>query len=81
MPVKLTDKVDAERKLYKDSQGTIYGWTLDEACEHEEIPGEGEYLMSHLPQIVYIHFLLRSGKSEHYPPVYIRCDEKVLYGM
>ena len=56
MPVKLTEKVDPDRKLYKDSKGTIYGWTCDEACEHEEIPGEGEYLQTHLPQVVYIHF-------------------------
>ena len=56
MPVKLTIKVDAERKLYKDTKGIIHGWTLDAACEHEEIPGEGEYLLSHLPEVVYIKF-------------------------
>ena len=46
MPVKLTEKVDPARKLYKDTEGRIYGWTLDEECQHEEIPGEGEYLLT-----------------------------------
>ena len=54
IPVRLTDNVDRSRHLYRGRRGFLHGWTLDPACSSVE--SEGEFLIDHLPVVLYIHF-------------------------
>ena len=54
MPIRLTESVDRETQLYRGRRGVIYGWTMSP----EAIPVEfnGEFIMDHLPSVIYLHF-------------------------
>ena len=54
MPLRLTENVDCSRQLYRGRKGYIYGWTLAPGCIPAEY--EGEFVLAHLPSVIYIHF-------------------------
>ena len=54
MPVRLLESVDRERQLYRGRRGLIYGWTLARNCIPVDV--DGEFLLDHLPTVIYIRF-------------------------
>ena len=54
LPIRLTENVDRDKKLYKGRKGMIHGWTMAPGCIPEEV--DGEFLLSHLPLVIYIFF-------------------------
>ena len=55
MPVRLTESVDRERdSSIGDRREFIYGWTIARNCIPVDI--DGEYLLDHLPTIIYLEF-------------------------
>ena len=54
LPVRLTDCVDRERKLFRGRRGTIVGWAPHPAECREAV--DGEWLQSPMPVAIYVHF-------------------------
>ena len=54
LPIRLTESVDRSRGLYRGRKGFIFGWTMAPGCIPEEI--DGEFLLSHLPLVIYLYF-------------------------
>ena len=54
MPVRLLESVDREKQLYRGRRGFIYGWTLARNCIPVDV--DGEFLLDHLPTVIYIRF-------------------------
>ena len=66
MPIRLTDNVDRELQLYRGRRGRIYGWTLSPQCIPEEV--DGEFLLSHLPLVIYLEFPEATWRIGKLPP-------------
>ena len=54
MPIRLTESVDREKQLYRGRRGFIYGWTLARNCIPVDV--DGEFLLDHLPVVIYLSF-------------------------
>ena len=65
MPIRLTDTVDKERRLFKGTPGKIFGWTQDPEADVEEV--DGEYVANRLPLVVYVHFAEATWKIGSLP--------------
>ena len=65
MPFRLSESVDRERQLYRGRRGTIYGWTMSHGTIPQEI--NGEFVLDHLPTIIYLHFKEANWKIGQLP--------------
>jgi hypothetical protein len=54
LPVRLTDTVDRRRQLFRGRRGRIVGWAPHP--EEERIDVDGEWLLTRMPQCIYIFF-------------------------
>ena len=54
LPIRLTENVDRSRELYRGRKGFIFGWTMAHGSIAEPI--NDEFLLSHLPSVIYLHF-------------------------
>ena len=62
MPVVLTNHVDRDRQLFKNTKGFIHSWVLDQNYPQEREEFDGEFLLNRLPAVVYIRFPGKPGK-------------------
>ena len=54
LPVRLTESIDRARQLYRNRRGTIVGWAPHPEETSEE--ADNEWLLSHMPQCIYVAF-------------------------
>ena len=81
LPVRLTDSIDRLRKLFRGRRGYIVGWAPHPNETKEDV--DGEFLLSHQPQAIYIKFPGASWRISEdldvgvYPVTYVSRSWKV----
>ena len=55
MPVRLTESIDRPHRLYRGRRGIIFGWLPHK--EESQTLVDGEIILSHLPEIIYVQFV------------------------
>ena len=54
LPVRLTDAIDRDHGLYRGRRGRVVGWAPHPEEERTDV--DGEWVLSHLPSAIYVHF-------------------------